>query len=137
MLLEMGRATLEIFDEGHAAQVDQIEVGERVSGRIRFALQVPDVHAAAERLMAKGAVRVHEAVKIPWGDTNIRLRAPGGMWITMFQAPESGEPRMPPAGAMDSGRRRREARISMQLAARRASAATRRRPERCAFAGQR
>lgn len=89
MLLEMGRATLEIFDEGHAAQVDQIEVGERVSGRIRFALQVPDVHAAAERLMAKGAVLVHEAVKIPWGDTNIRLRAPDGMQITLFQAPES------------------------------------------------
>lgn len=86
MLLEMGRATLEIFDEGHAAEVDRIEVGARVSGQIRFALQVPDVHAAANRLVANGAVLVHEAVTTPWGDTNIRLRAPDGMQITLFQA---------------------------------------------------
>jgi methylmalonyl-CoA/ethylmalonyl-CoA epimerase len=52
VLLEMGRATLEIFDEGHAAEVDRIEVGERVSGQIRFALLVPDVEAAAQRLIA-------------------------------------------------------------------------------------
>jgi lactoylglutathione lyase len=90
MLLEMGRATLEIFDEGHAAEVDQIEVGKRVSGQIRFALQVPDVETAAKRLIAKGAVLVHEAVTTPWGDTNIRLRAPDGMQITLFQAPENG-----------------------------------------------
>jgi catechol 2,3-dioxygenase-like lactoylglutathione lyase family enzyme len=90
MLLEMGRATLEIFDEGHAAEVDRIEVGKRVSGYIRLALQVPDVDAAAKRLVAKGAVLVHEAVTTPWGDTNIRLRAPDGLQITLFQAPESG-----------------------------------------------
>ncbi len=88
MLLEMGRATLEIFDEGHAAEVDRIEVGARVSGPIRFALQVPDVEAAANRLIAKGAVLVHEAVTTPWGDTNIRLRAPDGMQITLFQSPK-------------------------------------------------
>lgn len=86
MLLEMGRGTLEIFDEGHAAEVDRIEVGERVSGHIRFALQVPDVEAAAQRLIARGAVLVHEAVITPWGDKNIRLRAPDGMQITLFQA---------------------------------------------------
>lgn len=87
VLLEMGRGTLEIFDEGHAAEVDRIEVGERVSGRIRLALQVPDVEAAAQRLIARGAALVHDAVVTPWGDTNIRLRAPDGMQITLFQAP--------------------------------------------------
>ena len=85
MLLQMGRATLEIFDEGHAAEVDRIEVGERVSGQIRFALQVPDVRAAAARLVAMGAELVHGAVITPWGDTNIRLRAPDGIQITLFQ----------------------------------------------------
>lgn len=88
MLLEMGRATLEIFDEGHAAEVDQIETGQRVSGQIRFALQVPDVEAAAKRLVAKGAMLVHEAVTTPWSDVNIRLRAPDGMQITLFQSPD-------------------------------------------------
>ncbi len=39
-LFEMGNATLEIFDEAHAASVDDIEAGKRTSGQIRFALQV-------------------------------------------------------------------------------------------------
>ena len=65
VLLEMGRATLEIFDEGHAAEVDRIEVGERVSGQIRFALQVPDVEAAARRLIAKGATLVQLRAEHP------------------------------------------------------------------------
>jgi catechol 2,3-dioxygenase-like lactoylglutathione lyase family enzyme len=42
VVLDMGRATLEIVDEAPAATVDQIEVGRRVSGPIRFALQVPE-----------------------------------------------------------------------------------------------
>ena len=46
VILEMGKATLELFDEPHAAAVDKIEVGRRVSGPIRFALQVPDLRAA-------------------------------------------------------------------------------------------
>jgi hypothetical protein len=31
ILFELGRATIEIFDEPDAAVVDQLEVGERVS----------------------------------------------------------------------------------------------------------
>lgn len=88
MILELGRATLEIFDENHAATVDDIEVGARVSGQIRFALQVPDVASATERLVAHGAVLVHEPVVTPWGDRNARLRAPDGMQITLFEAPD-------------------------------------------------
>ena len=86
MLLELGRATLEIFDEGHAANVDQIEVGERVSGPVRFAFQVPDIDAAVARLVAHGAVLVHEPLVTPWGDRNARLQAPDGMQVTLFQA---------------------------------------------------
>ena len=35
LMLEMGKATLELFDERHAEVVDQLEVGRRVSGAIR------------------------------------------------------------------------------------------------------
>ncbi len=42
VLLDAGRATLEIFDEAQAATVDMIEAGRRVSGTVRFALEVPD-----------------------------------------------------------------------------------------------
>ncbi|HRV91494.1 MAG TPA: VOC family protein [Anaerolineae bacterium] len=86
LILDMGRATLEIFDEPQAQTIDQLEAGQRVSGPIRFALQVPDLKAAMERLLAHGAILVHPPVVTPWGDYNVRLQDPDGMQITLFQA---------------------------------------------------
>ena len=91
LILDMGKATLELFDERQAEVIDQLEAGRRVSGRIRFALQVPDLNAAMERLLAHGATLVHEPVITPWGDTNVRLQDPDGMQVTLFQAPEAHE----------------------------------------------
>ncbi|TFG74448.1 MAG: VOC family protein [Chrysiogenales bacterium] len=88
LVLNMGAATLEIFDEKQAETIDQIEAGKRVSGQIRFALKVPDLKAAMERLLSKGATLVHPPVITPWGDQNVRLQDPDGMQITLFQAPE-------------------------------------------------
>jgi uncharacterized glyoxalase superfamily protein PhnB len=90
LVLDMGRATLEIFDEAQAQTIDQIEAGKRVSGQIRFALQVPDLKAAMERLLAHGATLVHPPVITPWGDYNVRLQDPDGMQITLFQVPDCG-----------------------------------------------
>jgi len=88
LIFEMGKATLEIFDEGHAASVDQIEAGRRTSGHIRFALEVPDLQAAMDRLLAHGATLVHPPVVTPWGHHNVRLQDPDGMQITLFQVPD-------------------------------------------------
>lgn len=88
LILNMGNATLEIFDETQAETIDEIEAGQRMSGQIRFALQVPDLHAAMERLLANGATLVHPPVVTPWGDHNVRLQDPDGMQITLFQPPE-------------------------------------------------
>lgn len=85
LILTMGTATLEIFDVAQATTVDAIEAGERVSGPIRFALQVPDLAAAIDRLLANGATLVHPPVITPWGDRNVRLQDPDGMQITLFQ----------------------------------------------------
>ena len=85
LILDMGKATLEIFDETQAQTIDQIETEQRVSGQIRFALQVPDLKMAMERLLAHGAILVHPTVKTPWGDFNVRLQDPDGMQITLFQ----------------------------------------------------
>jgi predicted enzyme related to lactoylglutathione lyase len=85
-MLELGRATLEIFDEAQAQAIDQIEAGRRVSGHIRFALEVPDLDAAVARFVAHGAVIVHPAVLTPWGDRNARLQDPDGLQLTLFQA---------------------------------------------------
>ena len=89
MMLEMGKATLELFDERQAEVIDDLEAGKRVSGQIRFALRVSDLQEALERLLAHGATLVHPPVQTPWGDYNVRLQDPGGMQVTLFQAASS------------------------------------------------
>jgi lactoylglutathione lyase len=91
LVLEMGQATLELFDKVQAETIDQIEAEQRISGQIRFAMQVPDVKAAMERLLAHGATLVHSPIITPWGDYNVRLQDPDGMQITLFQVPNSNE----------------------------------------------
>lgn len=90
VLLPLGRGTLELFDEQQADTVDGIEVGRRVSGPVRLALQVPDLDAALARLAAHGATLVHAPVVTPWGDRNARVQDPDGMQITLFEEKAAG-----------------------------------------------
>jgi methylmalonyl-CoA/ethylmalonyl-CoA epimerase len=95
LLLDAGRATLELFDEAQAAMVDDLEVGHRVSGTVRFALQVPDADTAAADLVAAGATAVAPAVDTPWGDRNARVAASDGMQLTLFAVGEEPGPAAP------------------------------------------
>jgi len=79
-----GRAMLEIFDNDYAKYVDEMEVGERLSGQVRFAIEVPDMHAALERAITHGGKLVHKPVETPWKDLNARVQAPDGTQITLF-----------------------------------------------------
>lgn len=88
IMLDMGRGALELFDEAQAEVIDQLEAKQRISGQIRFAIQVPDLQAAMERLLAHGATLVHPPIITPWGDYNVRLQDPDGMQITLFQTPD-------------------------------------------------
>ncbi|MCC6298142.1 MAG: hypothetical protein IT314_02500 [Anaerolineales bacterium] len=87
----MGRAALELFDEAQAETIDSLEAGARLSGQIRFALQVPDLHAAMDKLLAHGATLFHLPVMTPWGDYNARLQDPEGMQVTLFGVSEKNE----------------------------------------------
>ena len=86
VVLEAGRATLELFDNAQAESVDAIEAGRRVSGTVRFALRVEDSGGMADRLVTAGAERVAPPVITPWGDRNARVQAPDGMQLTLFTA---------------------------------------------------
>lgn len=86
VVLDLGRATFEIFDESQAQTVDEIEAERRISGQIRFAFQVPDLIKAMEKLLEEGAILVHEPIMTPWGDYNVRIQSPDGIQITLFQA---------------------------------------------------
>jgi lactoylglutathione lyase len=84
VLLEAGRATLELLDEGQAAMVDEIEVGRRVAGKVRIAFEVEDSAATAAALEGAGAERLAGPVETPWRDVNVRLVAPDGTQLTLF-----------------------------------------------------
>jgi uncharacterized glyoxalase superfamily protein PhnB len=86
IVLDAGRATLELLDDAQAETVDAIEAGRRVSGTVRLALQVADSEDLAVRLVAAGAEQVAPPVLTPWGDRNARLQAPDGMQLTLFTA---------------------------------------------------
>ena len=89
-VLDAGRATLEVLSTDQAELVDRIEVGERVAGPVRLALEVDDSAATAETLAAAGAELIGGPVVTPWSHRNVRLRAPDGMQLTLFTVIEDG-----------------------------------------------
>ncbi len=85
VVLDGGRATLELIDEAQADYIDRVEVGRRVAGQIRIALEVDDSAAVAERARMNGAVLLGKGpVETPWGDRNVRLSAPADLQLTLF-----------------------------------------------------
>lgn len=83
-LLDAGRATLELFDAGQAAYVDEVEVGRRVAGHIRIGFRVDDTAAVTAASVAAGASVIAPPTRTPWGSLNSRLDAAGGLQLTLF-----------------------------------------------------
>ena len=85
IILEAGRATLELTDRRHAEHIDELEVGRRVAGRYRVALQVADAASSTGTAVAGGARLIAEPTRTPWNSLNSRLDAPGGVQLTLFE----------------------------------------------------
>jgi NAD(P)-dependent dehydrogenase (short-subunit alcohol dehydrogenase family) len=85
IVLGAGRGTIELLDRADADFTDQVEVGRRVSGPVRLALQVDDVRATASALLAQGGEALRDAVLTTWSDLSQRLQAPDGMQVSLFQ----------------------------------------------------
>jgi lactoylglutathione lyase len=88
-ILAAGRATLELLSVAQAELVDEIEVGARVAGRVRLALEVNDSARTADELVAAGAEQLAGPVVTPWSHRNVRLRAPEGTQLTLFTVLDS------------------------------------------------
>ena len=84
MILEAGRATLEIANRAQAEYIDEVEVGRRVAGKFRVALEVDDSAETTTRLTDAGATVVAEPTRTPWNSLNARLETPGGIQLTLF-----------------------------------------------------
>ncbi|HEY4331258.1 MAG TPA: VOC family protein [Ilumatobacteraceae bacterium] len=85
IILDAGRATLELANPAQKRMIDDVEVGRQVSPRIRVAFEVDDSAATTERLHSAGATVVGPPVETPWRSLNARLDAPAGLQITLFQ----------------------------------------------------
>ena len=85
MLLDAGRATLELTDPKNAAFIDEVEVGRRVAGHVRVALEVDDSRAATTAAVEAGAELVAEPTETPWRSLNVRLDGPAGLQLTLFE----------------------------------------------------
>jgi lactoylglutathione lyase len=84
-LLDAGRATVEIVDRRQAEFIDRVEVGRRVAGHIRVALEVDDAATGTTGLAGAGATVIAEPTRTPWNSLNARLTAPDGLQLTLFE----------------------------------------------------
>lgn len=85
MILDAGRATLELANPAQRRMIDDVEVGRQVAGHIRVAFEVLDAEERTSRLVEHGAELVAPPTETPWHSLNARLDAPAGLHITLFQ----------------------------------------------------
>jgi catechol 2,3-dioxygenase-like lactoylglutathione lyase family enzyme len=85
LILDAGRATLELSNPAQVAMIDEVEVGRRVAPRLRVAFEVDDAAGATETLVEAGAELVAPPTVTPWNSLNARLEGPAGLQLTVFQ----------------------------------------------------
>jgi methylmalonyl-CoA/ethylmalonyl-CoA epimerase len=84
ILLDAGRATLEIFDRAEKESVDMLEAGRVVPGDVRLGMRIDDVDSTFHRLVVDGAPLMAHPLNAPWGHRIARLQTPHGMQLTLF-----------------------------------------------------
>lgn len=105
VILDAGRATLELADAAQSAFIASVETGGAASTPVRLAFEVDDAAAATATLADAGAHVVAAPVRTPWSSLNARVLGPEGLHVTLFQeladpapvvpgdpVPEGGEP---------------------------------------------
>ncbi len=91
VILDAGRATLELANPAQKRYIDEVEVGRPVAPRLRVAFEVADTVDATSRLTAGGAQLIASPTVTPWRSLNARLSAPAGLQLTLFQELPDGD----------------------------------------------
>src|SRR5699024_9115713 len=101
VILDAGRATLELSNPAQVRMIDAIEADGRPSARLRVAFEVDDAESATSELTAAGAELIAEPTQTPWRSLNSRLQAPADLEVTLFQELASrDEPAAEPGDAL-------------------------------------
>lgn len=85
MILDAGRATLELSNTVQIEFIDQVEVGRRIAPHLRVAFEVADSREATRIAVDAGARLIAEPVETPWRSLNSRLDGPAGLQLTLFE----------------------------------------------------
>ncbi|MFY1705705.1 deaminase [Micromonospora sp. WMMA1923] len=91
VILDAGRATLELANAAQARFIAEVETGGTPTGAVRLAFEVTDVGAATDALTGVGARLVAAPVRTPWGSRNARLDGPAGVPVTLFEELAAGD----------------------------------------------
>lgn len=78
-VLQAGRATLELASPAQVDYIDRVEVGRRVSPRLRLAFEVADAAYTTDALVAAGAHVLAPATRTPWDSLNSWVEAPADL----------------------------------------------------------
>ena len=85
MILDAGRATLELSNPAQVDLIDRAEVGHTgVAPPLRVCFEVDDAAAVTTRLSQAGAEVIATPTTTPWDSVNARLSAPAGLQLTIF-----------------------------------------------------
>lgn len=85
VILDAGRATLELANPEQKRYIDKVEVGRDVAPPLRVAFEVSNATGMSERLVDAGAELIAAPVRTPWNSLNARLAAPANLQITLFE----------------------------------------------------
>ncbi|WP_353988501.1 VOC family protein [Ruicaihuangia caeni] len=85
VILDAGRATLELSNSAQVRMIDEVEAEGRPSAHLRVALEVDDSATVTAQLVEAGADLVAAPRETPWRSLNSRLDAPAGVQLTIFQ----------------------------------------------------
>jgi AcrR family transcriptional regulator/catechol 2,3-dioxygenase-like lactoylglutathione lyase family enzyme len=85
VILDAGRATLELANPAQVAFIDRVETDGGASDPIRLAFEVDDTAATVDRLIAGGGELEASARVTPWRSLNARVRGAAGVQLTVFQ----------------------------------------------------
>jgi predicted enzyme related to lactoylglutathione lyase len=91
VILQAGRATLEISNPAQVAMIDEVEVGRRVAPHLRVAFEVDNAETATRDLVAAGAQLIAPPTRTPWNSLNSRLSAPAGLQLTLFEESDGSD----------------------------------------------
>ena len=85
VILDAGRATLELSNPAQVRYIDRVEAEGQPSDRLRVALEVDDAASVTAELVDAGAELIAEPRETPWRSMNSRLRGPAALQLTLFE----------------------------------------------------